>query len=269
MFNDLNQAGSPEPKTAVDDIFSDVDKAPENKNFSGYYANPATPAVAGSPSEIETQKVGLAETESLPVSSKGKILKIGLIILLVLLLGGLGYLVYAKFLVNQPNEQPVVAEVSSTTDKVVEVEQATTTLGQDLINEATNTEPIIEDNASSSTVDTNSTTTVTSSLADTDGDGLSDEEEKILGTDSNVKDTDGDGLSDYDEIKVYNTDPKNIDNDVDGLSDYEEVKIYKSDPLKADTDSDGYDDGAEVKGGYDPLLPGKKMSDTPAVTPGL
>ena len=35
---------------------------------------------------------------------------------------------------------------------------------------------------------------------DSDGDGLSDAAEKILGTDPNKKDTDGDGYNDYDEV---------------------------------------------------------------------
>jgi len=44
---------------------------------------------------------------------------------------------------------------------------------------------------------------------DTDGDGLTDAEEKNYGTDPYKKDTDGDGYSDYDEIKIYGTDPLN------------------------------------------------------------
>lgn len=69
---------------------------------------------------------------------------------------------------------------------------------------------------------------------DSDGDGLTDEEEKTLGTDPNSVDTDKDGLFDRDEVKIYNTDP-----------------------LKADTDGDGNLDGAEVKSGNDPNGPGK------------
>lgn len=69
---------------------------------------------------------------------------------------------------------------------------------------------------------------------DTDGDGLTDDEEKALGTDPTKKDTDGDGLTDREEVKVFGTDP-----------------------LNPDTDGDGYSDGAEVKNGYNPKGTGK------------
>lgn len=78
--------------------------------------------------------------------------------------------------------------------------------------------------------------------ADTDGDGLSDAEEKQIGTDPLKADTDGDGLSDTDEIKIWITDP-----------------------LKADTDGDGYDDGKEILGGYNPRGPGKFNPPMPIV----
>jgi outer membrane protein OmpA-like peptidoglycan-associated protein len=89
---------------------------------------------------------------------------------------------------------------------------------------------------------------------DSDGDGLTDEEEKILGTDPHNPDTDGDGLSDGDEVHIYHTDPLKKDTDGDGLSDGDEVKIYHTDPLKWDTDGDGLSDGDEVlKYHTDPL----------------
>ncbi len=81
---------------------------------------------------------------------------------------------------------------------------------------------------------------------DTDGDGLTDEEEAKLGTDPFNKDTDGDGLTDYEEVKTYKTDPLNPDTDFDGLSDGNEVKIHKTDPLNRDTDGGGVADGHEV-----------------------
>ena len=71
-------------------------------------------------------------------------------------------------------------------------------------------------------------------IIDTDGDGLKDEEEKVLGTDINKFDTDSDGLNDF-----------------------EEVKEWKTDPLNSDTDGDGYLDGEEVSAGYDPLGSGQ------------
>lgn len=81
---------------------------------------------------------------------------------------------------------------------------------------------------------------------DSDGDGLTDEEEAKLGTDPFKADTDGDGLTDYEEVKVYKTDPLNPDTDFDGLSDGDEVKKYKTNPLDRDTDKGGVADGHEV-----------------------
>ena len=71
---------------------------------------------------------------------------------------------------------------------------------------------------------------------DSDQDGLTDEEEAALGTNSG--------------------DP---DSDQDGLTDREEAKVYGTDPLKADTDGDGYPDGQEVKNGFNPKGPGKLL----------
>jgi len=71
-------------------------------------------------------------------------------------------------------------------------------------------------------------------------------------------DEDRDGLSDVEE-KELGTDPQKSDTDADGLSDYEEVKVYKTDPLKSDTDGDSYLDGDEVSRNYDPNGPGKLL----------
>ena len=81
---------------------------------------------------------------------------------------------------------------------------------------------------------------------DSDGDGLTDEEEAKLGTDPFNKDTDGDGLTDGDEVKTYKTNPLNPDTDFDGLKDGEEVLTYKTNPLDRDTDKGGVADGHEV-----------------------
>lgn len=90
---------------------------------------------------------------------------------------------------------------------------------------------------------------------DTDGDGLKDGEEvKRYKTNPLQTDTDGDGLSDGDEVFTYKTDPAKSDTDGDGLSDGDEVLKYRTDPLKLDTDGDGLTDGEEVsKYNADPL----------------
>lgn len=70
------------------------------------------------------------------------------------------------------------------------------------------------------------------------------------------EDSDGDGLTD-DEERQYGTDPLLADSDRDGLFDREEVVTWGTDPLNPDSDGDGYIDGDEVKNGYDPLGPGR------------
>ena len=84
------------------------------------------------------------------------------------------------------------------------------------------------------------------STVDTDGDGLTDDQEIELGLDPNSADFDNDGLTDGEEINTYNTDPKNADTDGDGLSDGDEVNTYNTDPNNTDTDGDGLSDYDEV-----------------------
>jgi len=71
---------------------------------------------------------------------------------------------------------------------------------------------------------------------DSDRDGLTDQQETDLGTDSFEADSDGDNLFDR-----------------------EEVEVYQTDPLNPDTDSDGFLDGSEVKNGYNPKGDGKLL----------
>ena len=120
---------------------------------------------------------------------------------------------------------------------------------------------------------------------DTDGDGLADVHEAVLGTDPDLQDSDeggvsdrdelvngsnplngaddensgqdsdGDGLSDGEEVQI-GTDPAKADTDGDGLSDGEEVNIYGTSPLKKNTDADGLNDNVEIWWkGTDPLNP--------------
>ena len=94
-------------------------------------------------------------------------------------------------------------------------------------------------------------------VLDSDGDGLTDDEEAKYGTDPFVADTDGDGLMDGPEVKTYKTDPRNPDTDFDGLKDgVDEVYTYKTDPTLRDTDGGGVADGHEViEDGTNPLNP--------------
>ncbi|TKD56513.1 gliding motility-associated C-terminal domain-containing protein, partial [Flavobacterium sp. ASW18X] len=120
---------------------------------------------------------------------------------------------------------------------------------------------------------------------DSDGDGLNDNEETLLGTDPNNPDSDGDGISDgqevadetnpledcdsnggtalgasdcdedgltNDEEASLGTDPYNPDSDNDGLLDGEE-ELLGTDPLNPDSDGDGTNDGQEVLDNTNPL----------------
>ncbi len=90
------------------------------------------------------------------------------------------------------------------------------------------------------------TVTGESGSADPDGDGLTNREEKQLGTDKKNPDSDGDGLMDGAEVLTHKTNPLSADSDGDALKDGEEVNNYRTDANKTDTDGDGLNDGPEV-----------------------
>lgn len=102
---------------------------------------------------------------------------------------------------------------------------------------------------------------------DSDGDGIPDVLEIMLGTDANESDTDNDGLTDFQEIYITGTDSvvfdsvtegvsdADADTDSDGLSDYDELYIYGTNPLNPDTDGDRLEDGDELYIGLDPINP--------------
>ncbi len=103
-------------------------------------------------------------------------------------------------------------------------------------------------------------------IVDSDGDGLSDDFERSIGTDPNQPDTDGDGMHDGWEHKygfnpLVNNDDTNVDSDVtndstydadsDGLTNKQEAD-WGTDPNDDDTDNDGVTDGQEVENSSDP-----------------
>lgn len=106
---------------------------------------------------------------------------------------------------------------------------------------------------------------------DSDGDGLTDDEEDKGGTDPLNKDTDGDGVGDLLELELSavraefdpraphdppecTTIPKPYpDSDLDGLNDCEEALI-RTDPYLVDTDRDGIPDVVEALRGGQPLV---------------
>jgi len=96
---------------------------------------------------------------------------------------------------------------------------------------------------------------------DADGDGITDEQEEILGLSPDDTDTDDDWITDWYELNIFGTDPLSWDTDNDGLADgakeIENVsgamimvgELYLgTDPLNNDTDNDKLADGLEVIG---------------------
>jgi hypothetical protein len=93
---------------------------------------------------------------------------------------------------------------------------------------------------------------VAHAAVDSDGDGLSDLQERAYGTDPLLGDTDGDGIPDRFEV-VHRLDPVSgadapVDVDGDGVSNRNEY-LVTADPHEADTNGDGIDDGADDYGG--------------------
>jgi hypothetical protein len=133
-------------------------------------------------------------------------------------------------------EQPAVTpEVPATTSPEITTEAATTTT-------ATSTNSV--------TLATSTAGTINLTPAkDTDQDGLTDDEEALLGTDPNKQDTDGDGYNDLAEvIKLYNpTGPGKITDDP-------KIKVYSNEaydysfdyPADWATSSPGGDDVSVV-----------------------
>jgi len=256
MFENSNNA-NPSSTQAVDDIFADTDTSQDNK-------------VPGSSNQVMTRRVGLGASSGPAMSansssdsgegeekSGGKGFTIAVVIMGLVIVGLIGFLVYNKFFNNVNNE------IGSITLEPVALESATetaTTTNSNATNTDSNTSTgsafidVLPTEASEDN-DVDEDDNIAVAPLDSDNDGISDAEERILGTNPFNSDTDDDGLSDYEEIMTYKTNPLLVDTDGDGLTDYEEIMIYKTNPLVADTDGDGYTDGAEVASGYDPLSP--------------
>lgn len=234
MFNDLNSPQNNHQQ--IDDIFAETDKQ------NGAPANG---------SGIETHRVGLTTDNNTtpltptdePKAAKPLWLKIVPLVIIASIIILSGYLVYSKYF-------------SSNSTAVVEKTPVKTTSSE---NSAANTNAninangtVVPSSAVSTTTDSNSTyVSEIPGLASTTSSGT-----VASSTVVSTLDSDSDGLTDEEE-KIYGTNPLAIDTDNDGLSDYEEVKIYHTNPLLSDTDGDGHPDGVEVKNGYNPNGPGK------------
>ena len=201
------------PNVGVEDIFSDTD------------ANEIKPAAFQPKADA-----GHGEELSGAEPKGNKFRKIIIPVVLIVVLGaiGVGGMYGYKHVINLIGDEDAKVinslEEENTPDIPIEQDDADADISElENIAEPSKTEEPASDNAISEPL-----------LSDTDGDGISDQEEISLGTNINSVDTDNDGLFDR-----------------------EEVYVYKTDPINEDTDGDGFLDGAEVQDGYNPNGPGK------------
>ena len=202
--NEVAQPGLAEAgksPTAAEDIFAEVETGNKPEVFRPKTENDLPQS--NEPAELANKK-----------SQKFLYIFIGLIAIVLLLV--VGFFIFNYYAGNNSagdliDEQNVNSEANLGTEIDASQAESETATGQD-------------------TVETEAET----QLVDTDQDGLTDNEEGIIGTNINSPDT-----------------------DKDGLFDREEVKVYLTDPLNPDTDNDGYLDGDEVKNGYNPNGPGR------------
>jgi hypothetical protein len=223
MFDDI--------KKEPEDIFSETDKvapkvtAPTDQpsvSQSDSDATPSAPSEIPAPSsEIPTSPETPMPPETLAASSPSVHVswKAIIIIFIVLVVVGAAFYISYRILSSKTSVTPISPDPG--TSVLIEEEIIT----EEELEEDVFVEEVIEEEEE--IVD----------LRDSDKDGLTDEEEAVLGTDPFNPDTDGDGLFDYEEVHTWGTDP-----------------------LNPDTDGDGYSDGDEVEGGYDPNGPGKLLS---------
>ena len=97
--------------------------------------------------------------------------------------------------------------------------------------------------------------TTATGAGNNDADGFTNLQEQGAGTDPTLADTDGDGLDDDDEVDTHGSDPLVLDSDGDGIDDGDEVSAangYVTNPALADSDGDGFNDGLELAENTDP-----------------
>jgi len=168
-----------------------------------------------------------------PIKSKNTRFVIAIIVVAVVIIAVGGYLFFKAWRMSGINNAPAVLN-NNAEDINTEV------VNQDL-NKNLNLSSVENENKNinlgNSVSDTNNKDIQSSDGADSDLDGLTDEEEANIGTN-----------------------PNKVDTDEDGLLDREEVRLYHTNPLNPDSDGDGFKDGEEVKSGYDPNGPGKLIN---------
>jgi len=239
MFDELN-TGKTSPtgvsSKPVEDIFSETDNVKDNPAAKPAVFQPKAPT----PAPVR----GSGREDKVPGGGR-KFFFLGLAILMLALLAYGGYWAFAKY-----GQSLILGS-----KKVDNIQKQTTTNGavQKNSNEVSNTRENAPVTSTALVITENPASTPLESSPATQP----QTQAETLTASSTLTDSDQDGLTDYEEINIYHTNPNNPDTDGDGLFDREEVKVYHTNPLVKDTDGDGYSDGDEVKNGYNPNGPGK------------
>lgn len=168
-------------------------------------------------------------------------MKRSILVIVVVLLAGCGSVAPADISGEASQDDPIPVEGQQISTEQTPVPTETATSDGDGTDDSDGTS-----SGGGTATDGNTTTgtdgnTTDGNATDSDGDGLTDERERALGTDPTLADTDGDGLNDSREIEV-GTDPLNADTDGDRLEDGWEVRgqtpngtaLPHSDPLRMD-----------------------------------
>ncbi|MEA1963300.1 MAG: hypothetical protein U9M94_03645 [Patescibacteria group bacterium] len=206
--NDLDKANPQDSKKTAEDMFAEIEPKPNPK-----------------PSVFEKKQENSKDNNQhydKNGNSHQKIFFLVFIVSILILLGIGGFWAYNRF-IGKISDEPAIDKNINTQEINKETNKEEENSGQDADEIKNLTDGAEEENLSREELDS-------------DGDGLTDEEEWRLGTAID-----------------------NVDTDNDGLFDREEVKVYKTDPRKPDTDGDGYIDGDEVDGGYNPLGSGRLL----------
>lgn len=249
MFDDLNKNstptgggqppvlgdGAPSPfaptfsnqsQGKVEDLFAETDKVVPGQGVvkpAVFQPKPPSPPGNGA--------IGMDDRAASSGGQTKKIILLAVIVLASIILIGGGIYAFTVF----KNQAPVASvEEEKNTDEPAVAEDENSLAGDNgEVKDApeNNNQPTSDQSA---VIGEDPAPAPIAQKVDTDGDGISDEEEESLGMNINNPDSDGDGLFDR-----------------------EEVKVYKTDPLQIDTDGDGYSDGEEVKNGFNPKGSGK------------
>jgi len=209
------------------------------KNENTTAARPMQP-VAPRPvasSQTMNQPAPTQENYDLKEPGIGKfIFKLFIVVIVVAVLGGVGWFAYTKLIKPMPESSNLAEESVNIVPENTEMAATSTEVPGETLTEA---DEKIDEMAG----DIQDDAILFGAPVDKDGDNIDDTREGQIGTDPNNWDTDGDGLSDGDEILIWQTDP-----------------------LKSDTDGDTYPDGSEVKNGYSPRGPGKLFAPPTTTT---